>query len=138
MKILLAADGSEFTRRAASYLVTPLSALAKAPEIHLINVHAPIPLAGMAGSGAAKKYHEEECKAALAVAEGVFRDAGVQFTSSWTVGDAAEEIVAYAAKNGTDIIVMGSHGHSALRNLALGSVADGILRAAKCPVTIIK
>jgi len=141
VKILLAADGSEFTRHAARYLVAHRGELARRPQIHLLNVHAPIPYpqaAAVAGSDAVHKYHQGECAAALAVAERVLKKAGVACQSSWTVGDAAKEIAAYARKNDIDVIVMGSHGHGALRTLALGSVADGVLRAAKCPVTIIK
>lgn len=141
MKILLAADGSEHTRRAAEYLVAHLRELARPPEMHLLNVHAPIPYAraaAVAGGEAVAKYHEEECKAALAVAERVFAQAGVRYDSAWVAGDAAQQIAAYAEQHGIGLIVMGSHGHGALRNLTLGSVADGVLRAAKVPVLIIK
>lgn len=141
MKILLAADGSEFTRRAASFVASNLAELSKPPEIHLLNVHAPIPVpraASVAGSDVVDKYHKEECEAALAVAEGVFKGAGVKYQATWVVGKAGEEIAAYAAKHGMDLVVVGSHGHGALRTLALGSVADEVLRSAKCPVLVVK
>jgi nucleotide-binding universal stress UspA family protein len=141
MKILLAADGSEFTRRAASYVASHVAELAEPPEIHLLNVHAPIPIpraAAVVGSEAVNRYHEEECAAALSVAERVFKAAGVVYQSSWVLGKPGEEIASYAAKHGIDVIVMGSHGHGTLRTLALGSVADSVLRLAQCPVTIIR
>lgn len=141
MKILLAADGSDHTRRAAEHLVKQAGSYAKRPEIHVITVHAPIPYAraaAVAGADAVHKYHQEESEAALQVAEAVLRQAGLEFKSSWIAGQPAEEIAGYAHANGIDLIVVGSHGHGQLRNLALGSVADGVIRAAQCPVTVVK
>jgi nucleotide-binding universal stress UspA family protein len=142
MKILLAVDGSDYTKRAALFLATLVGELRKPPEIHLLTVHAPLPYAGaataVAGASAVKSYHEEECKAALLVAESLLAKAGLEYESSWTTGDIGEAIAGYEEKKGIDLIVMGSHGHGALRNLALGSVADAVLRAAKCPVTIVR
>ena len=38
MKILLAADGSDFTRRAARYLAEHVAWFAKPPEVHILHV----------------------------------------------------------------------------------------------------
>ena len=46
-------------------------------------------------------------------------------------------ITEYATKNNADLIVMGTHGHSALGNLVLGSVATGVLARCKVPVLLI-
>jgi nucleotide-binding universal stress UspA family protein len=137
MKILLAADGSEFTSRAARYLVDYVALLAKPPAVHVFTVHTPIPYAG-GGKNAVHDYHEEECLKALAVAQGVLTSGGVPFTSSWVAGEPGKEIAAYAEANATDLIVMGSHGHGKLRTLAMGSVADDVLRNTKVPVLIVR
>jgi nucleotide-binding universal stress UspA family protein len=141
MKIVLAADGSEYTRRAAMSLVGIAAELARKPEIHVLNVHMPIPYAraaSVAGKSSVDRYHEEECRKALAPAEKVLDKAGLAYESAWIVGEPAAEIAAYAAKKKADLIVMGSHGHGALRKLALGSVGVSVLAAAKCPVVIVK
>ena len=141
MKILLAADGSEYTRRAARHLVAHVGWFAKPPEVHILHVHAPMPYKGTPAPGSTGPVHEyqkEESEKALVVAQAVLIEGKVAHTSSWTVGDPGKEISAYADANGVNLIVMGSHGHSALRNLALGSVADHVLRAAKVPVMIVK
>jgi nucleotide-binding universal stress UspA family protein len=54
------------------------------------------------------------------------------------VGTVVDEITAYAASEGVELIVMGSHGHGALLNLALGSVATSVLKATKVPVLIVR
>ena len=97
-----------------------------------------MPYAAAAGGAAVRKYHEEECIAALAVAEAELRQAGVDFQSSWVVGEPGPEIAGYAAKNAIDLIVMGSHGHGTLRTLALGSTTDQVMRAATQPVLVVK
>jgi nucleotide-binding universal stress UspA family protein len=49
-----------------------------------------------------------------------------------------DSIVEYAANNGCDLIVMGSHGRSGLSRALLGSVAEGVLRHATIPVMILR
>jgi nucleotide-binding universal stress UspA family protein len=47
-------------------------------------------------------------------------------------------IVDLAKVEGTDLIVMASHGHSGLTRLLLGSVAERVLSAAPCPVLVLR
>jgi len=49
-------------------------------------------------------------------------------------GDPADEILDFAAKAGTEMVVMATHGHSRLRNAILGSTAEKIVRLSPCPV----
>ena len=51
-------------------------------------------------------------------------------------GSAVETICQIARDEAADLIVMGSHGASGLERLALGSVAECVLRTATCPVLI--
>jgi nucleotide-binding universal stress UspA family protein len=50
----------------------------------------------------------------------------------------ADGIVIFAEKNNVDLIVIGSHGRTGFRKIVLGSVANGVLAQAKCPVLITK
>jgi nucleotide-binding universal stress UspA family protein len=52
-------------------------------------------------------------------------------------GAPGAEIVAQAGKCGANYIVLGSHGHTALYELLVGSTAHLVLRNAKCPVVIV-
>ena len=54
------------------------------------------------------------------------------------VGDPAKEIVSLANKIETDLIVIPSHGYTGLKKMLLGSVAQGVVRHAKCPVLVLK
>ena len=141
MKILLAVDGSEYSQRAATFLAKNVSALAQAPEIHCLHVHAPIPYPGAAravGKGVIEKYQREESEAAIAEAKKVLEAAKLGPKCSWIVGDVAEEIATYVTKNKIDLIVLGSHGRGSFAALTLGSVAMKVLASVKTPALIIR
>jgi nucleotide-binding universal stress UspA family protein len=61
-------------------------------------------------------------------------------TASQDIGywDAASTIVAFAARMGADLIVMGTHGRTGLANLLMGSVSGIVARTAPCPVLIVR
>ena len=52
-------------------------------------------------------------------------------------GSPVANIVEQAKKLSADYIVMGSHGHSAVYDLLVGSTTHGVLMRAKCPVVIV-
>lgn len=54
------------------------------------------------------------------------------------VGSPFREICRYAQQHDIDLIVMGTHGRSGLAHLAMGSVAEKVVRAAPCPVMIVR
>jgi nucleotide-binding universal stress UspA family protein len=49
-------------------------------------------------------------------------------------GKPSHAIVDYAADNGFDLIVMGTHGRAGIAHLLMGSVAELVVRGASCPV----
>lgn len=49
-------------------------------------------------------------------------------------GDAASEIVRIAEKENVDMIVIATHGMTGWRRVVFGSVAERVVRLAKCPV----
>jgi len=141
MKILLAADNSEFTRRAARHLVTHLSWFAEPPEVFVLHVHPSIPYPGAAaraGKAAIDEYLKEDSEAALKVATKELDKAKVRYNAYWTTGNVARQIAASVKKHGVDLVVMGSHGEGALSNLVLGSVATKVIATVKAPVLIVR
>lgn len=61
-------------------------------------------------------------------------------SSTWQVreGDPASEILAAAEADQADLIMAGARGHSLIRNLIVGSVADRLLKNAPCSVLIVR
>jgi len=58
-------------------------------------------------------------------------------TIAIAMGPPVEEILRAAADARADLIVMGTHGRSGLDRLLVGSVAEGVLRRAPCPVVVL-
>ncbi len=54
-----------------------------------------------------------------------------------TMGDPGIEILQAAKRWGANLIVMATHGRKGLRHLVLGSVAEHVVRAARCPVLTV-
>lgn len=67
----------------------------------------------------------------------VLRQKGIEATALHVQGPTVEKILSEAGKLGAELIVMGSHGRGALYRALLGSVSEGVLRGARCPVHIV-
>lgn len=141
MKILLPVDGSACSLQAVAHLVSHAAWYAEVPEIHLLNVHPPIPIGRVqahVGAETLHGYYLEAGQADLLPAQQLL-DAGSLFhTTHIHVGQPAEIIVRMAQELGCDLIVMGTHGRSAIAGLAMGSVATRVLHQAPCPVLLVK
>lgn len=59
-------------------------------------------------------------------------------TSVELSGPPAGEIVRFVREFACDLVVIGTHGRSGLGRLALGSVAEGVVRSAGCPVLVVR
>lgn len=53
-------------------------------------------------------------------------------------GRIVNEIVDAAKESGTDLILLSTHGHTGLKHILLGSVAENVVRHAPCPVLIVR
>jgi nucleotide-binding universal stress UspA family protein len=63
---------------------------------------------------------------------------GVKAKGMVVVGYAAEEIVALAERETADLIVMGTHGRTGIDRFLFGSVAEKVVKSARCPVMTIR
>lgn len=54
------------------------------------------------------------------------------------LGKPFEQIIRYAREENVDLIVLGTHGHSALASMLLGSVAEKVIRKAPCAVLSVR
>jgi nucleotide-binding universal stress UspA family protein len=53
-------------------------------------------------------------------------------------GHAANDIINFASRNSSDLIVIATHGLTGIEHLLLGSVTEKVVRMAPCPVVTIK
>lgn len=66
-----------------------------------------------------------------------FRRECPETTALLVQGPIVETILAEAEKLGAELLVIGSHGHSAARDLLLGSVSTGVIRRTAIPVLVV-
>ena len=140
MKVLLAVDGSEYTRRMLAYLASHPQMFGNGVTFTALTVTAtitPVTLS-MLPRDFITKYYEGE---AATVFEPIrtFADAkGWSLETLAHVGNAAETIASVASAGHYDLIVMGSHGRSGLMNMVMGSVVGQVLARTKTPVLIVR
>ena len=141
MKILFAIDGSPQAQAALETLIGKLGFLRETPRLTLFHVHPPVPHTAavtIVGKEAVEKYYRDESEGVLESAGAFLSARGIPFRGEWRVGDPAEEIVKLATDEQFDMIAMGTHGHTALVNLVMGSVATKVVALSKLPVLLLK
>lgn len=52
-------------------------------------------------------------------------------------GDAVEEILNYSKEVRGDLVVVATHGHTAIGSVLMGSVSSGLVRKAKFPILVV-
>ncbi len=140
MKILLAVDGSQYTKKMLAYLVTHADTFGGENSFTLLTIQAAIPPRARAalGKSVVDQYQLDEAERVLApVAKFLLRH-GIDAKSSWKVGHAGELIAKFAESGKFDLLVMGSHGHGALGNLVMGSVATKVLAQCQVPTLLVR
>jgi nucleotide-binding universal stress UspA family protein len=65
-------------------------------------------------------------------------DTGIEMEHRLVEGDDAAEILRTAKETHCDLIVIGTHGRTALTHLLMGSIADQVVRRAECPVVTVR
>lgn len=141
MKILVPVDGSSYTKRMLAYLAAHDEWLGGTHAYTVLHTVAPVPprAAAVIDKATLKAYYDDEAEKVLKPIRAFFarhKDLSVAFVGK--SGHPADVIIAQAEKGDYDLIVMGSHGHSALGNLMLGSVATKVLAHTKVPVLLVR
>ncbi|QSW99786.1 universal stress protein [Haloterrigena alkaliphila] len=85
-----------------------------------------------------QQHHEDRADNLLEEARERAADYGVEIETDHVVGGISGSIVDYAADNGIDHIVVGSHGRTGASRILLGSVAEKVARRSPVPVTIVR
>ncbi len=140
MKILFAADGSRFTKKALAFLVTHESLSGLDTELIVLNTQPPVSprVRAMAGAGMVYQWQKDEAMAVLDPIEKFLLRHKINFKCKWAVGSAAAQIVRFAEKEKVHMIIMGTHGHGMFGRALLGSVSQRVVSDASVPVLLVK
>ncbi len=135
-KIMWATDGSENADRALALA----KALASENHASLTITHVVQKVATSGDSALAWHADEEIGADKLRKIESELAANGQETTLTFIthIGPGAAHVIADTAREeGTDVIVVGTRGHSAVAGLLLGSVTERLLHLAPCPVLVV-
>lgn len=140
MKILVAVDGSSFTKRMLAYLVAHDEWLGNAHQYTVLHAVPAVPprAAAVLDKAVLKSYYDDEAEKVLKTVRTFFDKQKVRAEFVSKVGPAADVISAAANKGKFDLLLMGSHGHSTLGNLVMGSVATKVMSQTDVPVLLVR
>ena len=140
MKILVAVDGSAYTKRMLAYMAAHDEWLGDRHHYTLLHVVQPIPARA---SQAVDKvslvaYYADTSQKIFKPLRTFFQRHGLEADFVGKVGSVAEVVADTATKGRFDLLVMGSHGHGSLANLVMGSVATKVLARCNTPVLLVR
>jgi nucleotide-binding universal stress UspA family protein len=140
MKILLAVDGSPYTKKMLAYLTTHDELFSAAHEYVVLTVRPPLPARAqtVVGKSVVDGYHTEEAEKVLAPVGKFLLRHKIDAKSSWKTGPVGETIAKFADSGKFDLVIMGSHGHGALLKMVMGSVATQVLAHCGVPVLLVR
>jgi nucleotide-binding universal stress UspA family protein len=139
-RVLVPLDDSPLATRALEH------ALEEWPKAEVTALHVVDPIDAIYESEVgdpveAEQWYESEMDATEALfdrARERAAEADVSLRTATVVGSPGREIVRYVADHDVEHVVVGSHGRSGLERLALGSVAERVLRRADATVTVVR
>jgi nucleotide-binding universal stress UspA family protein len=140
MKVLVAVDGSKFTKRMLAYLAAHDEWLGAKQQYTVLTVVGAVP--SRAAAALSKKvvqdHYAEEAERVLKPIRSFFDKQGIGAEFVHRVGEPAEQIADCASKGRFELLMMGSHGHGALARLVLGSVTNRVLASCEVPLLIVR
>ena len=140
MNILLAVDGSPYTKKMLAYLAAHDEMLGTSHSYTAITVQAALPPRARAALGkeTVDSYYAEEGEKVLAPVIKFLARHGVQLKTLNKVGAAGDTIAKVAESGKYDLVVMGTHGHGSLGKLVMGSVSTQVLAHCTVPVLLVR
>lgn len=140
MKILVAVDGSSYTKRMLAYLAAHDEWLGGAHQYTVLHAVPAVPprAAAVLDKELLKGYYADEGEKVLKTVRTFFAKQKLPAEFLNKVGPAADVIASTADKGKFDLLVLGSHGHSAIGNLVLGSVATKVMAHCPTPVLLVR
>jgi len=137
-KILVPLDGSKNSLRALDMAIA-LARRCEAIIVGICVIYAPSRTEFGRGM-AVEKGSYEEVKKFMNSAKTIAAQNGIVFDEKISYGNVGYNIVkfAHSKNNKIDMIVIGTRGLSGIKKMLLGSVANGVVTYAHCPVLVAK
>lgn len=142
-RLLVPVDFSDHTRRQVSYAAALAATYdARLDVLHVIEEHTPPdeygPEVREYATAMQGESVQERIRQALRDLVEEAPDLERAFHVHVTMGHPATEIVRVATEKEIDLLVMATHGHTALERFLIGSVTERVVRTASCPVFTVR
>lgn len=140
MNILLAVDGSVYTKKMLAYLAANNYLESSIHQYTVITVQPALPARARAAVGkeVVSHYYTEKAEKVMEPVCKYLAEYGVTPQRVVKVGNVGEAIADFADAEKFDMLVMGSRGHGALATLVMGSVTMQVLANSLVPVLIVR
>ena len=141
MKILLAVDGSAYTKKMLAYLCVHDELMGGGRnQCTLLTVMSALPPRARAALSKemVDSYYQEESAKVLEPALKFLEQHQITAATRLEIGPPGELIARVAEEEKYDLIVMGTHGHGSLGRLVMGSVSTQVLANCTVPVLLIR
>ena len=140
MKIVLAVDGSAYTKRMLSYIAAHDELVGKDHEFVALNVTGEVPphAARFLQHDMLQSYYADEGEKVLRPVREFAQMQGWRLRERHAVGHAGDTLAEIVEAEKPDLLVMGSHGHGLFASALLGSVSSRLLARTKVPVLLIR
>ena len=136
-KIVIPWDGSEHSKRALEKAMNMVADPGQVSVVHVAHLQV------MVGPGMLPSSVDKD--ALISSSEQAFRESiqSEPWSDSTNFTTLVREeigmaICDFAMEQGADLIMISSHGRTGLSRLSMGSVAERVVRYAKCPVMVLK
>jgi nucleotide-binding universal stress UspA family protein len=148
MKILVATDGSAFSRKAVEKC-SELIGRSGPASVKVVSIYEPQTPAAAEPFAISAEYYQKLDEMAKQRAEHSANSAvelinercpgsDVEVVSAVELGRPAQVIIEYATDWKADLIIVGSHGRGFWGRMTLGSVSDAVVHHAPCSVLVVK
>src|SRR5262245_49783155 len=139
-KIVAPVDFSEPSKRTARYAASLARRVgASLSLVHVLDLPsiAKVPLASRDADARGERLYQDARERLMALGS-TLPIAKRRLSVEVRRGPVAESITQAAIDYGADLVIMATHGRSALSHLLIGSVAERVIRTARCPVLVVR
>ena len=140
MKILIAVDGSDYTKRMLAYIAAHDEWFGSRHSYTVMHAVLAVPhrAAAFVGQKAVRDYYDSDAELVFKPIRAFFAQKKLEATFVHTVGHVADSIAETAEEGKFDLVVLGSHGNGNVVNMVLGSVATKVLAKCSVPALLIR
>lgn len=140
MNIVLAVDGSPYTKRMLAYVAAHDEWLGERHHYVVVTAVPGLPprAASFLDREVVKGFYRDEAEKVFKPIRAFFKQRGIEAEFVSKVGPAGDVIAKLVNGDSFDLLLMGSHGHGSVVNVVMGSVATKVLASSKVPVLLVR